>query len=168
MTPQDSPEARIDPRDRERAREIVASQQCIDRGGFYGECKHPNFCRRCEALAVAIAEALSQVRSAVRQESQQEIERLLDKMGFIEAELVHNQMRAEAAEAHRDALLEFLNTCLCDECGGSGIADSHVTGKVECGSCEGTGHDSRKALAAIQSREARLGELEEQIDKTKG
>ncbi len=30
---------------------------------------------------------------------------------------------------------------VCTECGGAGLTDNHVTGEVECGTCQGTGRD---------------------------
>lgn len=32
----------------------------------------------------------------------------------------------------------------CSECNGSGRTDNHVTGEVECSSCEGTGIEGAK------------------------
>ena len=41
-------------------------------------------------------------------------------------------------KAH-NALMEAGLWPVCDECAGLGLTDNHVTGEVECGSCNGTG-----------------------------
>jgi hypothetical protein len=74
------------------------------------------------------------------------------------------EQRLEQVTKERDALDEFFDACLCGECGGSGRTDNHVTGDVECSSCAGTGHDSRKAFQRAEAAEATIVSLKAELD----
>lgn len=57
-------------------------------------------------------------------------------------------------QAQNQALLDFMESCQCGECGGSGRTDNHVTGEVECSACDGTGQDFSKAQSQIATLQA--------------
>jgi hypothetical protein len=74
--------------------------------------------------------------------------------------LAASEQAREVMALRLQALNDFLETCLCTECGGSGRTSNHVTGEVECDECLGTGHDSRKAFARAEQAEAERDEIE--------
>jgi hypothetical protein len=101
-------------------------------------------------------DTLKAERDALR--AQVELARAGELVGLKAAESEAATLKAERDEAREQlqALNDFLETCLCGECGGSGRIDNHVTGEVECDGCEGTGHDSRKAFAHLATLQGAL------------
>lgn len=60
------------------------------------------------------------------------------------------------------ALKDFLETCLCTECGGIGTRPGQHcddSPRVECDACLGTGHDSAKAFERAMKAEAQLARV---------
>jgi hypothetical protein len=74
---------------------------------------------------------------------------------------------AKLAQANREkaALLDFLESCQCGECAGSGRTGNHLPGEFECPSCLGTGHDSNKAFALKEAAEAERDYLQSDIER---
>lgn len=77
----------------------------------------------------------------------------------LQVELATERSARKVAERERDELREFMDSCQCGECSGSGRADNHVNGETECQSCLGTGHDSNKAFSRLRAVEAALREI---------
>ncbi len=77
------------------------------------------------------------------------------------ATLIRSQQeQIERLTADEQALRDFLQACGCGECHGTGETDNHVTGKVECSACEGSGHDASKAFARLKAQAEQIATLQ--------